>query len=131
MKKLEEHLKKLEEFDLTFTKKNKDLYLLNYHGFVFELLHKEHELYLKGKITDCPDLQREALFSYLMRANLLGQSTYGSVLGLTPDEKSLTLISSLPYETTYEELKEKLELFLGAKEFWEKGIKDFINKARK
>ena len=131
MDKLEEHLQKLAEFDLTFTKKEKNLYLLNYHGLSFTLVRKDKDLYLKVKVTPCPEKQREELFSLLMRSNLLGQGTYGNVLGLEPGEKFLTLTSYLPYDITYKALKEKLELFFGAKEYWEQSVKDFLSKANK
>lgn len=130
MDKLEEHLQKLAEFDLTFTKKEHNLYLLNYHGLPFKLVLKGKDLYLKTTVTACPEKQREALFSLLMRANLLGQSTYGNALGLEPGEKFLTLTGHLPYEITYKDLKEKLEFFLGARELWEQEIKTFLAKAR-
>ena len=131
MDKLEEHLQKLAEFDLTFTKKDQNLYLLNYHGLSFKLIRKDKDLYLKVNVTPCPEKQREELFSLLMQANLLGQNTYGNALGLEPDEKFLTLTGYLPYETTYKAFKEKLEHFFGAKERWEQEVKTFLAKANK
>ena len=131
MDKLEEHLQKLAEFDLTFTKKDQNLYLLNYHGLSFKLIRKDKELYLKVPVTPCPEKQREELFSLLMQANLLGEGTYGNVLGLEPEEKYLTLTGYLPYEITYKALKEKLEHFFGAKELWEQEVKAFLSKANK
>ncbi len=129
MDKLEKTLEKFKEFDLTFTKKEKNIFLLDYHDLQFDLVHKKDKLYLKAKITGCPSKGREVLFSYLMRANLLAESTYGNSIGMDIEEKSLTLTGTVPYEASYELFKEKLELFLGAREIWEKEIKEFIQKA--
>ena len=129
MNKIEKHLARLQdEFNLTYSKQGAELYLLGYHGLKFKLEVKAKNYFLKAKIIDCPAKNKEVLFSYLMKANLLGQNTYGNALGLKPDEKSLTLISALDYEITYEEMQEKLELFLGARELWEKEIKTLMSK---
>lgn len=66
----------------------------------------------------CPLHKREELFIYLMKANLLGQGTGGSVIGLDRDEKFLTLHLILPYELKYKAFKDALEDFVNYLDFW-------------
>jgi hypothetical protein len=72
-------------------------------------LHPGVELY--SEVGECPPRGREDLFMYFMGANLLGQGTGGARLGMTQNEKILTLSVSLPYEIKYDHLKEVLESF--------------------
>lgn len=81
---------------------------------------------LFGIISPCPTKQREELFLYLMRANFLGQGTGGARLGLDPEEKSLTLSCSFPYEMKYQDFKEKLEDFANFLLYWRSEIEKFL-----
>lgn len=64
-----------------------------------------------SKLTPLLKDHREELFTYLMRANLLGKGTFDSVVGLDSDEKFLTLSRSMAYEIDYPTFKEVLEVF--------------------
>ena len=80
---------------------------------------------LKGKITPCPEKKREELFLKLSLANYLGQQTGISRIGLSLDEKDLTLSLEIPYETTYRAFREHLEEFVNFILYWRKEVKTF------
>ena len=46
-----------------------------------------------AKIGPCPQIKKEDLFSYLMKANFLGQGTGGATIGFDEKENFLTLSS--------------------------------------
>lgn len=73
-------------------------------------------------MCDVPQKKREDLFIYLMRANLLGQGTGGSRIGMDGQEKSLTLSLGLPYEMNYTAFRESLEDFANYLVFWREEI---------
>lgn len=72
---------------------------------------------LHAKMLPCPK-EEGALFTYLMRANCLGQGTGNARLALSEDGKTLTLSSSLPYDLDYELFKLALEEFINYLLFW-------------
>ncbi|MBI5272958.1 MAG: type III secretion system chaperone [Chlamydiia bacterium] len=76
-------------------------------------------------ISLCPKKRQEDLFIYLMHANLLGQGTGGSRIGLDPEEKSLTLSFGLPYEIKYQNFKETFEIFVNHIIYWRSEIRKF------
>ena len=67
---------------------------------------------LQANLYACPKERKEECFTYVMRANLLGQGTGNSRIGLSIDEKSLTLSLGLPYELDYPVFKETIEDFV-------------------
>jgi len=80
------------------------------------VLHKDH---------------REEIFTYVMRANLLGSGTFDCVIGLETDEKFLTLSRSMPYEVDYTTFKETLELFVNTLVYWRGEITNKYEQAKK
>jgi hypothetical protein len=64
------------------------------------------------------DLDKETLFSYLMKANYIGQGTGGGIIALDPEEKTLTLSLIMPYEVNYRIFRDRLEEFINYLEFW-------------
>ena len=77
---------------------------------------------MQAKIVECPEKKREELFTYLMRANFLGQGTSGSRIGLDADEKFLTLSSAISYEINYRSFKESVEDFVNHVIYWREEI---------
>ena len=69
------------------------------------------------------DLDKETLFTYLMKANFIGQGTGGGVIALDPDEKFLTLSLIIPYEVNYRIFRDRLEDFINYLEFWKSELK--------
>lgn len=76
-------------------------------------------------ICACPHKKKEELFTLLMRANYLGQSTGSSRIGMSADEKYLTLSSGMPYELTYRIFRELLEDFVNFLLYWREEIAKF------
>ncbi len=64
------------------------------------------------------NLDKETLFSYLMKANYIGQGTGGAIIALDPEEKILTLSLIMPYEVNYRIFRDRLEEFINYLEFW-------------
>ena len=85
----------------------------------------ENTIYIKSTIAPTPKENKEDLFITLMKANLLGDGTGGSVIGLEKDEKNLTLSYLFQYEVTYDEFKEKIEDFVNYLIYWREEIKNF------
>ena len=80
---------------------------------------------MRADISPCPEKKREDLFIYLMRANLLGQGTGGSRIGLDEDEKNLTLSLGLPYDMNYNAFKEAFEDFVNHLVYWRGAVAKF------
>ena len=86
-------------------------------------------LVLTSQLGVCPKQKREALFSFLMHANFLGQGTGKAAIGLDNDEKFLTLTSPIPYEINYRDFKEKLEEFVNFTVYWKEELERFKREA--
>lgn len=82
---------------------------------------------LQAPIGPCPKKRKEELFIYLMRANLLGQGTGGSRIGLDSDENFLTLSLGLPYEMNYQTFRETIEDFVNYLIYWRDEVTKFEN----
>lgn len=80
---------------------------------------------LQATIGSCPEDHQEELFSYMMRANLLGQGTGTSRIGLDAQEKFLTLSRGLPYELNYPLFRDAFEDFVNHLLFWRQEIEKF------
>lgn len=78
----------------------------------------EPGVYLHATIASCPQNKREELFTLLMKANYLCQGTFGGALGLSRDEKSLTLSLTFPYEMNYRTFKATVEDFANIIDYW-------------
>lgn len=76
-------------------------------------------------IGPIPKERKEELFSYLMHANVLGQGTGGAALGMSADEKFLTLGLCLAYDINYTEFKERLEEFSNFTVYWQEELARF------
>lgn len=94
-------------------------------GIEVEVRDLDPGVALKAQILPCPEKRREDLFIFLMRANLLGQGTGGSRIGLTLDEKTLTLSLGLPYEMNYKTFRETLEDFINYLIYWREEVAKF------
>ena len=73
---------------------------------------------------------REELFTYIMRANLLGVGTFDSVIGMESDEKFLTLSRAMPYEVNYSTFKEALETFVNTLNVWREEVTEKYEQAK-
>lgn len=81
------------------------------------------------RIIPIPEMKsQEVVFIYLMKANLLGQGTGGSVIGIDTLEKHFTLSLSLTENLSYKIFKDYLEEFLNYLDFWKEEIPSYIAK---
>jgi len=78
--------------------------------------------YPLGPIYDETD--KDKLFAYLSQANFLGQGTGKSVIGLKPDEKTVTLTMNVFYDIDYFFFKERMEEMLNYIDFWKEHLKE-------
>jgi len=81
-------------------------------------------------IAPCPELKQEELLTLLMKANLFGQGTLGSAIGLDPEQNLLTLSLNLPYDMNYRAFRENLEDFANIVDYWREEVKEHIQRAR-
>lgn len=119
---LEMHLKQLTD-ELNLNSKpqlDKDRFFVLTFNSELTLKLKEHDpgLALFAQIGPCPQMKREELFSYLMRANFLGQGTGGATLALDGTESFLTLSSILPYDMNYKMFRDAVEDFANYVDYW-------------
>jgi len=129
-----EYLKKLcedLELDSNLGKSKEGNFLLPL-GEALQLEIKPLDLgvFFYSPISPCPEVKQEDLFIHLMKANLFGQGTLGSVLGLKEEENLLTLSSVFPYDMEYRAFKEALEDFANVVEYWKGQIEDHIQKSQ-
>lgn len=123
---LEEHLSKLcEELQLSSVafEPNATIYPLEINDqTTIQVKNYEPGVFFQANITECPKEHLEELFTYLMRANLLGQGTGAAVIGMDEREKFLTLSLCLPYEMNYREFRDNLEDFVNYLVYWREEV---------
>jgi hypothetical protein len=119
---LEEHYKQLcQEFLLPvpfFDPKDPVIRLAFDDKLILELRKLLPGMYLHARLPSPPEKGKELFFEHIMAANLLGQGTGESILGLDESEKFLTLSAEFPYEMDYRVFKEKLEDFVNIAAYW-------------
>lgn len=69
-------------------------------------------------LIDCPRNNEELYYTTLLSANLFGQGTKGSVLGLNVDGSVVTLTLVIDYDIEYKEFRDLLEDFINNVDFW-------------
>ncbi len=130
---IEEFLTKVcEELEIQVPQKEQDQTFNLIIGDTLKVSHKELTpgLYLHADICRCPITKRAQLLEYLMKANYLGQGSFGSIIGLDTAEKFLTLTLILQYEIDYEQYRENLESFVNALVYWREEIPEFLKQAK-
>ena len=86
-------------------------------------------LVFHGRIGPCPKVKKEELFTYLMKANFLGQGTGGGCIGLDENENFLTLSCVLPYDMNYKVFRDALEDFVNYIDYWKTELIRHIKRA--
>lgn len=124
---LRDHLEKLcTELTLLFPKLNAEKYYpLNVGSESLFIRDLDPGVGLYAKVCQAPKKRKEELFIYLMRANLLGQGTGGSRIGLDASENFLTLSLGLPYELNYAAFRETVEDFVNYLIYWREEVAKF------
>lgn len=67
-----------------------------------------------------PKEKEEEFVAFMMTGNLFGKETYGAVLGLDMDGKTMVLSRLIDYRIEYREFVELLEDFVHIVKFWRK-----------
>jgi len=130
--KTSSHIEKLcETLNIEIPTKDKDKsYLIKINEEIeIKIWDLDPGFYFHAILSECPQEKKEDLFIYLMKANLLGQGTAKSRIGLDLKEKVLTLSLYIDYEIKYMEFKEKLEDFINYIIYWRKEIKQYKKNA--
>jgi len=125
---LEMHLKQLsEEFSLPSRPHlDKDkFYVLSFNpDLTVKLKEEDPGLILFAQIGALPKIKKEEFFSYVMRANFLGQGTGGGTIALDETESFLTLSSVLPYDMNYKMFRDAVEDFTNYVDYWKTELKE-------
>jgi hypothetical protein len=122
LKRLSNDLK-LNEFYIQVAPKHCKLLINDFQELeIFQLEEGYSMSYPLGPIYDETD--RDKLFAYLSQANFLGQGTGKSVIGLKPDEKTVTLTMNVFYDVDYFFFKERMEEMLNYIDFWKEHLKE-------
>lgn len=113
-----------KELKLDPIKENKDkIYELSINSeTLITIYNKNPYIFLRSNISDMPPTKKEDLLIYLMRANLLKQGTEGSKIGLSDNEKTLTLLFRMDYEVEYIGFKENIEEFINYLNFYKQEV---------
>lgn len=83
---------------------------------------KDGILQLSATLAECPRQNQEHFFGKMLNANLFGQGTYGSTLGLDEDGKFITLQRTVDYPVEYKEFKDIIEDFINALDLWREEV---------
>ena len=113
----------IDNFGYDFNKIDKDKYQINISDDIqINVTKIDEEIYFHSPIIKCPTDKKEQIYTYLMKANLLGQGTGKGSIGMDKDEKFLTLSYVMAYEDNYITFKEKTEDFINYLLYWEEEI---------
>jgi hypothetical protein len=74
------------------------------------------QLLLKTTLGYCPE-DNEGVMELLL-ANLLGEGTFGAILGLDESGSRVQLLRSFPSDLTYRDFRDMLEQFISAASYW-------------
>lgn len=86
-------------------------------------------IYLFSQIAPLGSQAEEPLLSKALEANLFGQGTHGSFLGLNENGTLLTLSQLIDYDFNSKDFKNIVEDFINAIDFWrEEAKKDTVGK---
>lgn len=127
---LREFLEKLcKELAINIPKLNEQkIYPLSLGQELIAIRDLDPGIALQSQVCEVPKKKKEELYIYLMRANLLGQGTGGTRIGLDSNEKFLTLSLGLPYELNYQKFRESIEDFVNYVIYWREEVMKFENK---
>ncbi len=100
-------------------------YVMKVGGNVVHVRDLDPGVAAHANICEVPKKRKEELFMWLMRANLLGQGTASTRIGIDADEKFLTLSLGLPYELNYQTFREAIEDFVNYLIYWREEVTKF------
>jgi hypothetical protein len=83
---------------------------------------QNNELLLTSGIATVPKGKEEMLFEYALLANLFGQGTKESLLGLNDSGNILTLSRFIDYDVNFQEFRNIMEDFINTIDFWREEV---------
>lgn len=81
--------------------------------------------YFSSVLVDIPTGKEEEFYNNAMLANLFGQGTNHSVLGLTNDGNKLFLSHEVDREISYTDFRNVLEDFINSVDFWREDVLNY------
>lgn len=96
---------------------------LQLEGIPIHLTDSPPGMELSSVIGETPKENQEAVFTKLLRGNLLGQATRHACLGLDEDGTHIVLMASIPSVRSYREFRDAVEDFVNAIMFWKEEAK--------
>jgi hypothetical protein len=73
---------------------------------------------LRSTIVAAPEMRQDEFFLHMMLANLFGQGTMGSVLGLNEEGNRLIVTRVLERDISYRDFRDAVEDFMNSIDFW-------------
>jgi hypothetical protein len=74
--------------------------------------------HLYSEVTEVPQGNDEIVYTKTLNANLFGQGTRGSVLGLNDRGNMLTISQVVDYNIEYKDFKDIIDDFINTIDFW-------------
>ncbi len=81
--------------------------------------------YISCPCVEIPTTKEEEFFNYMMLANLFGQGTNGSVLGMSNEGQKLVLSHEIDHELNYVDFRNVLEDFINSVDFWREEVLNY------
>lgn len=100
-------------------------FFLHLADFKIEMTPLMKGFFFKTNLEAYTKKKQEELCSLLLHGTLLGQATGGAYIGLSDDEKTLTLSRSIPYDVAYQGWEDLLEEFVNFACYWRLQIEKF------
>lgn len=122
---LERHMESFaKEMDIEHFPSDKGSYTIPLEDDLsIQLTPTENGFVLYSTIAQVPSESREAFLTKTLHANLFGQGTFGSILGLNELGNLLTLSRNVEYNIDYKGFKEVIEDFINALDFWREEVR--------
>lgn len=123
-----DYLKELsEELQIEIKPTESGRFSLQLRASNIDIKPLDQGFYIYSPIAKCPTVKKEELFIQLMKANLFGQGTMGSVIGM--NDNLLTLSRGMPYDMDYRAFRGALEDFANIVEYWREEIDRHVKQA--
>ncbi len=111
-------LKELNVEGMTTIARDTPFITLQMEGIPFSIADSPPGMELSSTIGEVSKENQEALFSKLLRGNLLGQATRQACLGLDEEGTHMVLRAAIPSIRSYREFRDAVEDFVNAIMFW-------------
>jgi len=117
----QEHIKQLaKELDIPYHNETEYAYTLVLSPTLsIDIQEHTSTMHMRAQVGRLPIREREALFTYLLKANFLGQGTGGAILSIDPTETFFLCSHTKELSSSYEECKQMIEDFANYVSYWQ------------